>query len=394
MKRKSLAVVMCSTALSLAFIAAAQDDGTVVQKQPGGTVTMKPIKPEATVEPTAFDFLPDPVATIGDKKITKAEFVKIIMPQAKMGAKMSANMGKKMGPEDYKELATEAVKQLVNSTLLLGLAEKDGFKPTPEMGEEAFKETSAEYPEGAFEKMLKEQGWDVKEVKSKMSEAKAIDKWIQAKVIPTAKVDDAAIEKYYNDNKERFKNPELVRASHILIKAKDIDNKDGKLDAEALKKAQDQAKADAKAEAEKILVELKAGGDFAKIAEAKSACPSGKQGGDLNFFPKGQMVPEFDKAVFELEKDKLSGVVETKFGYHIIKKTDHKQAGVEPLDKIKDEIKKQLEQDTIKDTVFKMIDQERERVKPEIMIKDDVKKVEPEAAKPAAKPEAAKPAAK
>ena len=390
--KKSLITIGIAAALSTACTVGAQDDGTVIQKTEGGTVTMKPVKQEINIDPKSWDFLPDPVATVGAKKITKAEFIKIVTPQAKMGVKMYKSMNKEMGPEEFKELALDAAKKLVDNALLLGLAEQNGFKPTPELGEELYKKTASEYPEGAFEKMLKEQGYDAADVKSKMAEAMAIDKWIQTKVVPSAKIDDAAVEKYYNENKERFKAPELVRASHILIKAKDVENKDGKLDAEALKKAQEKAKADAKAEAEKILAELKAGGDFAKVAKGKSACPSGKEGGDLNYFPKGQMVPEFDKAVFSLEKDKLSDLVETKFGFHIIKKTDHKQAGFEPLDKIKNEIKEQLEKETIKDQVFKMLDQEREKVKPVIAIKEDVKAAAPAAAPAdakAAKPEAA-----
>lgn len=369
MKRSLLMVGSSVVVFAAVHAAQAQDDGTVIQKTEGGTVTMKPVKQEIIIDPKSWDFLPDPVASIDKKKITKAEFIKVITPQAKLGMRMYEGMGKKMGPEEFKELANDAIKKLIDNNLLLGLAEQNGFKPTAEKGEELFKTTSAEYPEGAFEKMLKEQGWDIKEVKSKMSEAMAIDDWIKAKVVSTTKVDDAAVAKFYNDNKDRFKAPEQVRASHILIKTKEIDNKDGKLDAEALKKAQEKAKAEAKAEAEKILAELKAGGDFAKIAEAKSACPSGKQGGDLNYFQKGNMVAEFDKVAFALEVGKLSDVVETKFGYHIIKKTDHKQPGLEPVEKFKDEIKKQLEQEAIKDQVMKMLEAERAKVKPEIFIK-------------------------
>ncbi|MCA9793065.1 MAG: peptidylprolyl isomerase [Candidatus Eremiobacteraeota bacterium] len=76
-----------------------------------------------------------------------------------------------------------------------------------------------------------------------------------------------------------------------------------------------------KAQAEKLLEELKAGADFAAKAKEHSKCPSGRNGGDLGRFGKGAMVPEFDKVAFELEEGEMSGLVKTKFGYHILKRT-------------------------------------------------------------------------
>lgn len=87
-----------------------------------------------------------------------------------------------------------------------------------------------------------------------------------------------------------------VKASHILVKTED--------------------------EAKRILEELKKGASFAKLAQEKSECPSKKKGGDLGWFGRGKMVPEFEKAAFALKKGELSGIVKTKFGYHIIKVTD------------------------------------------------------------------------
>lgn len=73
-------------------------------------------------------------------------------------------------------------------------------------------------------------------------------------------------------------------------------------------------------DAANLLAELKAGADFSAKAKALSQCPSGKQGGDLGKFGRGAMVPEFDKVAFELQPGELSGVVKTKFGYHILKR--------------------------------------------------------------------------
>lgn len=89
-----------------------------------------------------------------------------------------------------------------------------------------------------------------------------------------------------------------VKASHILVKTE--------------------------SEARKILEDLKKGADFAKLAKEKSQCPSKKRGGNLGWFGRGKMVPEFEKAAFSLKKGELSDIVKTQFGYHIIKVTNTK----------------------------------------------------------------------
>jgi foldase protein PrsA len=121
---------------------------------------------------------------------------------------------------------------------------------------------------------------------------------------------------YYDKNKENFATtPHQVRASHILLPTK--------------------------AEAEAVLAELKAGKDFATLAKAKSTDPGSKDnGGDLNFFSKGQMNPEFEAAAFALKKGEMSGVVEAPdSGFHIIKVTDIIEAVIPPYDTIKEEVK-------------------------------------------------------
>ena len=103
---------------------------------------------------------------------------------------------------------------------------------------------------------------------------------------------------------------DAIRASHILISYKG-----------SLRSETNRDRRDARKLAEKILKELKSGRDFADMARKHSDGPSGPKGGDLGRFERGQMVPEFDQAVFGLEEGAISEVVETKFGYHIIKRT-------------------------------------------------------------------------
>ena len=137
--------------------------------------------------------------------------------------------------------------------------------------------------------------------------------------------------------------PAQVRASHILIKPDpsivDVN----------------EAKAKAKAKAEKLLKQVKAGGDFAALAKENSDDPGSKaMGGDLGFFEKGTMVKEFGDAAFAMKVGQISNVVETQFGYHIIKVTDRKEGGMTTFENAKADIVKSL-QDKKKNELFKQL---------------------------------------
>jgi len=129
-------------------------------------------------------------------------------------------------------------------------------------------------------------------------------------------VADQDAKAYYEQNPKEFDSPEMVRASHILIKP----------DTQAPGSDPNQAKALAKAKAEDLLAQIRGGADFAEMAKAHSACPSAANGGDLDYFKRGDMVAPFEKAAIDLAPGQVSGVVETEFGFHIIKVTDHKAA--------------------------------------------------------------------
>jgi Parvulin-like peptidyl-prolyl isomerase len=134
---------------------------------------------------------------------------------------------------------------------------------------------------------------------------------------PQVTVTDDDIKKFYDENKASMSTPEQIRASHILVATKE--------------------------EAEAILKDLQGGADFATLAKEKSTDTGSKDnGGDLDFFSKGMMEPAFEEAAFALKKGELSGIVQTSYGYHIIKKTDEKAAVTPTLEEKKEDIKYQL----------------------------------------------------
>jgi peptidyl-prolyl cis-trans isomerase D len=133
------------------------------------------------------------------------------------------------------------------------------------------------------------------------------------------------IERQYNDNIQQYSTPEEVRASHILLKT------EGKDDAAVKKQAED------------LLKRAKAGEDFAALATKYSEDEgSAKKGGDLDYFGRGRMLPEFDQAAFALQPGQISDLVKTQYGYHIIKVVDKKAASQKPLAEVRQQIEEQL----------------------------------------------------
>ena len=148
------------------------------------------------------------------------------------------------------------------------------------------------------------------------------------------KIKKEEMEAYYEKNKNQYQEPEQVKVRHILLETEE--------------------------DARVVLTELKGGKDFAQLAEEKSICPSKTKGGDLGWFDRGRMVPAFETAAFNLNKDEISEIVKTKFGYHIIKLEDRKAAKQKSFDSVKDQIEMQLKQEKM-DTEIKKIQAKLEK---------------------------------
>jgi peptidyl-prolyl cis-trans isomerase D len=133
------------------------------------------------------------------------------------------------------------------------------------------------------------------------------------------------IQRYYNDNIQQYSTPERVRASHILL------NTGGKDEAAVRKQA------------EELLAKIKAGADFAELARKYSEDPGSKEkGGDLDFFPRGQMVPEFEASAFALKPGDVSDLIKTQYGFHIIKVAEKQAGTTQPLETVRAQIQQTL----------------------------------------------------
>jgi peptidyl-prolyl cis-trans isomerase D len=157
-----------------------------------------------------------------------------------------------------------------------------------------------------------------------------------SRIASNTQVTQSDLQSYYNQHQDEYRVPEQVNVRHILIKSP-APGPDGKVDQKA-----DEA---AKAKAEDILKQIKAGGNFADLAKKYSEDPgSAKNGGSLSWIGKGRTVPEFEKAAFSLPKGGTSDVVKSSYGYHIIHVDDKQEAHVKSLDEVKPQIEAVLRQ--------------------------------------------------
>lgn len=250
----------------------------------------------------------------------------------------------------------QALEQLVSAELLYQAAAKQEVKGLEKEVDAKLAQGKAQFKdEKDFVKAIKELDMDEKDFREYTRRDLLIAHFVEAEFVAKTVVSDAEIRAFYDKNQDKFKQDEAVKASHILIGA------DEKASADEKKKALEKA--------EKLHKELAGGADFAALAKANSTCPSSQQGGDLGFFGKGQMVPEFEKAAFALKPGELSDVVETKFGYHIIKLTEKKPAGIVDFKDVKGKIAEYLKGQKINEAIQKYIAEARKSAKIEIFLK-------------------------
>jgi peptidyl-prolyl cis-trans isomerase C len=160
---------------------------------------------------------------------------------------------------------------------------------------------------------------DIKELITDATRKILIARVIEDETRKSAPVSEDDVKDYYNQHKEEYMIPEMVRASHILTSTEE--------------------------EAEQAKGELARGADFGAVAMEYSKDLTKDRGGDLGYFKKGQMIPEFENAAFSLEPGQTSDIIKTRFGYHIIKLTDRKPAAYRSLDEVKDEVRTSIARD-------------------------------------------------
>jgi peptidyl-prolyl cis-trans isomerase C len=323
--------------------AAAQPPAPVAPSAQGQT----PAPPPAAKPVPAT--LPDVVARVNGETVSKTEFENAIRT-------LEARAGQGVPFEKRDEVYRQVLDQLIGYTLLVQETKARKLTVADAEIDAQINQIRQRFPsEDAFTKALAEQKVTLDKLKQDTRTQMLVSKIIETEVAPGVSVTDKDVQTFYDQNQAKFNEPESVRASHILIRFP--------------QNADDAAKKQARAQAEAMLAKLRAGGDFAALAKENSQDPgSAANGGDLGFFAKGQMVPAFDSVAFTLKPGQTSGVVETQFGYHIIKVVDHRPARVVPLAEASNDIRQFLTQQQQQQKAEAFVNQLKAKAKIEVLI--------------------------
>lgn len=311
---------LCGLILELAIA------GTVVQATNAPTVTGK------STAISSLELFPDEVLARGKNFEIKSSQVEKAFTELK--ASLAAqNQGIPEAKRD--EVERQVLERLVNVKLLSAKATADDKAKASEAASKAFDEFRKRWPsEDAFNRQLVSLGMAPAEFRARIEEENLFREVIDREVKSSIKIPDDEIKKFYDEHASQFDLPERIKASHILILTRDPLTQQPYTDTQLTEKRR---------QADKVLVRARAGDDFASLAKEFSDDPNSRdQGGDLGIFARGRMVAEFDAAAFSLEPNKISDLVTTKFGFHIIKVMEKPPARKTPFDEAKKDIETYL----------------------------------------------------
>ena len=277
-------------------------------------------QPAAEQKPAAKPIeLPEVVATVNGKDITRAQLQDIFNAAVQSSGMNVADLSSAQQLGGY----TQLLNDLIDRQLLLGAASKE--EVTSEDVEAEIKKFKSQFPDEAiFDAQMKQAGMTSEKLQNDVREELKIRRWMESQVKP-AEISEADAKSFYESNIKEFAQPETVKASHILFMV------DADASADVVKQKEEAAK--------KAAARAKNGEDFTALAKELSEEPGAKEsGGDLGFFPKDRMVPEFANAAFAANINDISEPVKTQFGWHVIKVTDKKAAGTVPFNEVDDQI--------------------------------------------------------
>ena len=295
------------------------------------------------------------IIKVNNQNITQGQFDAEFDKQAGSGIAKALGIDVKDDKNSFLYLLIKdrVVNELIVKSLLNQEIEKRGITVTNKDVDDAVKDIIDKVgSKEQLDALLKQNGISNSQFKKDLKEEVKMRKL--ATELGSSSVSDAEAKKFYNENINKFKHPDKVRASHILITVnpKEIEeviksDPNNKNMDEATVKAKVNEEIQAKeAKANQLLAEAKKDPtQFAKLAKENSEdTATANKGGDLGFFAAKEMVPEFSKAAFSMRPNTISDKpVKTQFGYHIIMVTDRSAAGQDPFEKVKANIKAYLE---------------------------------------------------
>lgn len=254
-----------------------------------------------------------------------------------------SQQGSQVADDKLAALKNDILDSLIEREILYQQSQKVGIQITDQTVDDQLAAIKKRFPneteyKTALSKMNLSEDEVILQIKRGLSIKELIDQQITSKIVIT----DEESKAYYDQNPQMFKQPEQIKASHILIK---VDPK-----------ADDAQKAEARKKIEEVQQKLKDGGDFAALAKEYSEGPSSAKGGDLGYFRRGQMVKPFEDAALALKPNEVSDIVETRFGYHLIIVYDTKPEQTLAYADVKDKISQRMKQEKIEKEAVQYVD--------------------------------------
>ncbi|GAT35522.1 peptidyl-prolyl cis-trans isomerase C [Terrimicrobium sacchariphilum] len=349
--KKSLSLVLCSATAAAATLAmtsckpsqpaasepAAAPSATPVAAaaSPAPAASATPADASAPVSPLG---LKDPVAVVNGEPISLKELQEAFETAVKSSGVDAASLTDAQKIEGYHQLLDELIvdKLIAKQAASVEISQADVDAEVAKI--------KKQFPtEEDFNKQLAQVGQSPEKVNETIKKMLQQQRWVESQVADKVAVTPEDAQKFYNDNKQEFKEDASVRASHILIRV------DENAPEDVVKQKQ--------AEAAKVAaLASKKGADFAALAKQYSEEPGAKDsGGDLDFFTKDRMVPEFAEAAFSQKVGQVSQPVRTQFGWHVIKVTDTKPARVLSFDEVKGDLTNYLKRNKQREAVQNLI---------------------------------------
>jgi len=296
----------------------------------------------------AADLYPGSVALVNGKPISSAALDRKVN-EALM--KLEAGGQAVAGP-DRENLKKNVLEGLINNELIYQESMRTGHKAADTMIETQYSTIKGQFgTEQQFLNALEQRGYTENSLREELERVIAIDNYVGEEVAPHVSVPEEEMLRYYEENIKVFWEPETVKASHVLAGVEDPSDEGQKK--QALRKIKEVEK------------KIEKGEEFEALAREYSDCPSSARGGDLGFFKREQMVEPFSNAVFALEEGGVSGIVETKFGYHIIKLVERKPERTIPFEEVKSDIEQWLGEQKIFEELKVLVDKLKKGAKVE-----------------------------
>jgi peptidyl-prolyl cis-trans isomerase C len=262
------------------------------------------------------------------------------------------NMGKHLNDSQMPKIKKEVLENLIGFELLYQETQRKGIKIDEATINEQVMTLKKRFPsEAEFKSALTKANLSEVAIKNQIARGLATQQLIGTYIVKNTTVSGEEIKAFYESHPGLFKQPEQVRASHILIK---VDPQ-----------ANEVKRAEAQKKIKEIQQKLQKGEDFATLAKALSEGPSKAKGGDLGYFSRGRMVKSFEDAAFTLKPNEVSDIVETKFGYHLIKVIEKRPETTTAFEDAKDKLGQYLKQQKVQKEVSIYVDKLKEKAKVE-----------------------------